>query len=396
MVITRQQRERLVLDLYNQGKNTREIAEEARMSFSAIGAVLKKAEQENETSKERTEKMSYAAKAYKLFSDGKSPVDISIVLNLRQAEVTELYKEYWNLKNLYELNQVYEEIKDDVHSFVKLYKLAKAVGMNTQHVGKLLAIANSHLPAVEQRCEDLNREVYSLEGNKRNSVMILQELSDQISDLRNTSDSCRLSCEEEKRQMAELHQKKMKLEALVNDFQDNNEEYHKIIKAVEQKVVSILSNAKVLLRNALLSITESITNNPERFRLVFYNMPPSIIDCYDSNGQDYAASYMYGGQIRQSQQYPSPNYNTEANVAIIVDEAEKLYSKVIKDCINQTVESIKTTISDSESSKLSLMPRKKLSDVQKDSTQKLAAYTYKREEEHTFIQSEIDNEDQDN
>jgi hypothetical protein len=125
-------------------------------------------------------------------------------------------------------------------------------------------------------------------------------------------------------------------------------------------------------------------------------MPPSIIDCYDSNGQDYAASYMYGGQIRQSQQYPSPNYNTEANVAIIVDEAEKLYSKVIKDCISQTVESIKTTISDSESSKLSLMPRKKLSDVQKDSTQKLAAYTYKREEEHTFIQSEIDNEDQDN
>ena len=40
--------------------------------------------------------------------------------------------------------------------------------------------------------------------------MILQELSDQISDLRNTSDSRRLSCEEERRQLAELHQEKMK------------------------------------------------------------------------------------------------------------------------------------------------------------------------------------------
>ena len=29
MVLTRQQRERFVLDLYNQGKSTREIAEEA-------------------------------------------------------------------------------------------------------------------------------------------------------------------------------------------------------------------------------------------------------------------------------------------------------------------------------------------------------------------------------
>jgi hypothetical protein len=41
MVTTRQERERLVLDLYNQGKNTREIAEDARMSFSAIGVSLK-------------------------------------------------------------------------------------------------------------------------------------------------------------------------------------------------------------------------------------------------------------------------------------------------------------------------------------------------------------------
>ena len=42
------------------------------MSFSAIGAILKKATEENETSKEQTEMMSQAAKAYKFFSDGKS------------------------------------------------------------------------------------------------------------------------------------------------------------------------------------------------------------------------------------------------------------------------------------------------------------------------------------
>jgi DNA-binding NarL/FixJ family response regulator len=33
MSINRQERERVVLDLYNQGKNIREIAQEARMSF---------------------------------------------------------------------------------------------------------------------------------------------------------------------------------------------------------------------------------------------------------------------------------------------------------------------------------------------------------------------------
>jgi hypothetical protein len=213
MVLTRQQRERLVLDLYNQGKNTREIAEESRMSFSAIGAILKKAEQENETSKEQTEKMSQAAQAYKLFSEGKNPIDVAVILNLRHAEVSELYKEYWGLNNLHELNQIYEQIKGDIGSFLNLYKLARAAGMNTPQIIRLLTIANNHLPAVEQRCEKLKREVHSLEADKRNSAIIFQELSDQISELRNTRDSYRLSCEEEKRQIAELHQKKMKLEA---------------------------------------------------------------------------------------------------------------------------------------------------------------------------------------
>jgi hypothetical protein len=53
------------------------------MSFSGIGAILKKATEENETSKEQTEKMSQAAQAYKHFTDDKSIVDIAIALNQR-------------------------------------------------------------------------------------------------------------------------------------------------------------------------------------------------------------------------------------------------------------------------------------------------------------------------
>jgi hypothetical protein len=298
-------------------------------------------------------------------------VDVAIELNLRQAEVTEFYREYWNLKQLDDLSQAYEEIKGDIHSFdsfVNLYKLIKSASMNSPQVIRLLAIANNDLPSVEQRCENLKREVASLEGDKRNSAMILQELSDQISYLHNTRDSCRLSCEQEKGQMGELHQKKIRLEFLVNDFQDNNEEYLKIIRAVGEEVLSVLSNPKVFLRFSLLSITESIRNDPSRFRSIFYNMSPSIIDYSNSNGQDYIDNCMYGQQ-QQRQQNWSPDYDTEANVAIVIDEAEKLFYKLIKDCVNKTVANLKTTnlASDSKpssSSLLSLLPRKELSDVQ--------------------------------
>ena len=47
-ILTRQERERLVLDLYNQGKTYREISKEARISPRDIGVILNKImEEEN-------------------------------------------------------------------------------------------------------------------------------------------------------------------------------------------------------------------------------------------------------------------------------------------------------------------------------------------------------------
>jgi DNA-binding transcriptional regulator LsrR (DeoR family) len=48
--MTKQERERVVLELYhNQGKTVREIAKEARMSFRDVGSILNKAQGDNST-----------------------------------------------------------------------------------------------------------------------------------------------------------------------------------------------------------------------------------------------------------------------------------------------------------------------------------------------------------
>jgi hypothetical protein len=45
-ILTRQKRERLVLDLYDQGKTYREISKQARISLRDIGAILNKVMEE--------------------------------------------------------------------------------------------------------------------------------------------------------------------------------------------------------------------------------------------------------------------------------------------------------------------------------------------------------------
>ena len=48
MILTREEKERLVLDLYNRRTSIREIASEAGMSFRDIGEIIDKKEKEKE------------------------------------------------------------------------------------------------------------------------------------------------------------------------------------------------------------------------------------------------------------------------------------------------------------------------------------------------------------
>ena len=96
-IMTRQERERLVIDFYNQGKTYREIAKEARISPRDIGVILNKVlevktegskEQDSIDSKNQQEQqqhLSLSAQAYKLFSDRKTPLEVAIALSLRES-----------------------------------------------------------------------------------------------------------------------------------------------------------------------------------------------------------------------------------------------------------------------------------------------------------------------
>ena len=68
--------------------------------------------QQIENDKAQQKQQEISAKAYELFSKEK-PVEVAIVLNLREPEVNRMYREYWKLKRLYDLDSLYEEIGDE-------------------------------------------------------------------------------------------------------------------------------------------------------------------------------------------------------------------------------------------------------------------------------------------
>jgi DNA-binding CsgD family transcriptional regulator len=86
-LIISEERKKRVIDLYyNQGKTTREIAKIERMSIRDISAIIKEEESRRQKYKHQQQRQELSAESYKLFSEGKTPVEVAIILNLERQK----------------------------------------------------------------------------------------------------------------------------------------------------------------------------------------------------------------------------------------------------------------------------------------------------------------------
>jgi len=286
MVLTRQEKEKLILDLYNQGNTYKQIAQIARVSPRDIKPVLEKAEKEREkelgintqegdnggtVNQNQTQKASTFSQAYRLFSEGKTPLDVAIELNIKEPEATKCYRQYWKLRQLHNLYLVYEEIGDGIVHIVKHYRKMKVAGIGVEQAIHLTKIASNDLPALEQKYQKLKIEVNSLEFRKLEEYKTLNDLRDQVDALERVSEWLKTSCQEEEAKINQLELKKIRLKRFVKRFKDDNEEYQKIKNTVIQHVTSFLLDGKRILRLSLVCLMESMRRDPQKYsKLINY------------------------------------------------------------------------------------------------------------------------------
>jgi archaellum component FlaC len=278
--------------------------------------------------------MSLSTQAYKLFSQGKTPIEVAIELDLSEKQVTKFYKEYWKLKGLHKLNLIHDELKDDIVYFAKLYKLSKAAGKSAGHLVNLLNIVNNDLPALENRYEKLQQNVNHLESKELDLSITLEELKDQIRNANHALDSCRLTYHKEVSKTLQLRRQNMELERLLREFKNNNKDYIKIQFAARQTVKGALSDKRQLLKLTLLSLIESLRADPAKLNFLIIGMSPlltiskSTTINYTDNRNNHAIPF--------SSHYNQNRY-TENLIEMIVNEAASLYEKIVKDFTNETM-----------------------------------------------------------
>ena len=237
------QREGRVLELYDQGKNTREIAKELRMSLRDIGFILKKGQlnhgitatmmdnggnNSNNNNQPANEK---ATQAYKLFSEGKKPVEVAIQLNLSEKEATRFYTEYWRLKRIYGLYQIYQESKGDLSYILKLYRLAKRQGIRADNIEwfvNMINIGTYNIPDLQKQYSKLQDEVQIIDHQKVVSKAELDNMNNQVSILRRTIYQLSATCNGKRNEIAYLKNQIQVLEEYVNGLNSRNQQQQEI------------------------------------------------------------------------------------------------------------------------------------------------------------------------
>ena len=286
--LNRQQKERLVVRLRRQGKTYREIAEEVRISFSQIKSILDKygadddvfeyhnniviGSKEEEDDNTNTAYLPISSKAYKLFSEGKTPLQVSIALNLRAPDVLILYKEYRSLKHTGLFTKMYEEVGDDMQYFLKLCTLAKAQNLTINQVINYLTTFSDYLPGVELQYQSLQNQTSELQSKKHQLETELYYLNTTIGKSFDMLKALQLKCEEADRQRNSLDIQKLRLQNFISEFKSNNNMFLKIERFVQEKVNIILRSNIKLLELSLISALRAFRNDPNVYRYLFHKL----------------------------------------------------------------------------------------------------------------------------
>jgi hypothetical protein len=220
-------------------------------------------------------------RAYRLFVKGKSPMEVATKLNLSGSTVQQYYIQYWKLENMYELNEIYNEIKDNMGHFVELVRLAKKEHLTPEEVIGLINLSND-IQDLKRQHKQLNVGIVELESKLYANKDELKRLKYQITEATNLIEIKSENIERKSQILTELISQKQKLEQYM-EYIKSSQDYKEIEQIAANKVTELLSDNKQLLDYAFISVVTVLRSNSDR-RFLFETLQssffpyPSIID----------------------------------------------------------------------------------------------------------------------
>ncbi len=159
MILNRQQKENMVIDLLNQGISVQQIAKQAHVSFTDIKKIRMKAtgevSEKQEQNDQKKKPLSIPSQAFKLFLDGKSVVEVAIGLDIPTDQVLKIHSDYLILRNMGMASRVLTENRKNLAAYLKLFDFLDGNNVKAEDL--------NHAVDLAQNINNLKREKTQLE-----------------------------------------------------------------------------------------------------------------------------------------------------------------------------------------------------------------------------------------
>jgi hypothetical protein len=342
-----QETKRRIMDLYfNEHKTIREIARITKKSSRDITPVLRNSEykgkdqgneesdgsdtrqlsQERENGANEYNSIPLNTKAYRLFSEGKKPIEVAIILKLTEADATKFHLEFLRLSQLPKLPFIYEKLRgpEGISYFLSLCNLALAEKMNAKKVITLLKMANDcRLYDIENKIENYKEAIAQLRLHRSTKGQELYALNNKIASAESIFNQYEMAFGKLNKEFNHIHEQINGMKAIVEQFKVNNKVYQNIHTVAEEKVKAFLgeNNAMKLLEFALAAVIEALRQDPQR-KLLIEKTPP--IQNYD---------FMIG----QSPFLNIYDYYPHIAKEKVLESANKIYNELVKGLADATI-----------------------------------------------------------
>ncbi|MGA7368275.1 MAG: hypothetical protein WBX01_04045 [Nitrososphaeraceae archaeon] len=185
---------------------------------------------------------STTSRAFELFSEGKTPLQVAITLNLKADEAIQYHQQYFMLLGCTEFTKLWLQIKDNPWPYVNLVRLVQNAGIGDDEVVELLKIASGYLPRIRLEYDRLREENNALEAKVNswkaeisNVARMDQQFVDLNLKLENREDELKLSINELEAREKELQKTTTELEEHLSKLTGNNTDNTNLIPEIKQE-----------------------------------------------------------------------------------------------------------------------------------------------------------------
>jgi transposase-like protein len=270
---------RRIIDLhFNQGKTIREVCRIMGKSSHDITPVTKEHRirlaqnyalangEKSEVVQGEEDRVIPNVKAYKLFDEGKSLLEVTADLNLPWPQVKQFYAEFLNMKRMYKLVTIYHDNQDSMGYFLKLFRLGKEKGVTPEQIMNLIQMADS-IHRLQDKLQRLQTEISDISTRKSEGQEELDGLHNKIINTKEKLDTVKKTFDIKYEELKEACSQAQKLQNYVEQFKDG-QDYHEVESIVRSEVKRTLLDNRKLLHNALFSVLLALRNDPDRYLMI--------------------------------------------------------------------------------------------------------------------------------